>query len=60
MKASTRVLFIVALIIFLLGIVIWGLMLYLTWNLEKPHTLLTELGKMGASLSLITVIGALI
>jgi hypothetical protein len=35
-------------------------MLALTWNVDKPNALLVELGKTGASLSLITAIGGLV
>ena len=43
-----------------IGLAIWSLMLVLTWKEEKPNALLIELGKAGASLSLITAIGGLV
>ena len=42
---------------FLFGIVLWGGMLWLTYSVSDPHELLIEMGKIGASLSFITVIG---
>lgn len=43
-----------------IGLCIWGLMLILTLKIDKPNPLLIELGKVGASLSLITAIGGLV
>lgn len=42
------------------GIALGGAMLLLTWNQEKPHELLIDLGKTGASLSLISVVGGIV
>jgi hypothetical protein len=47
-------------IVIVVGLSIWGAMLILTWNDNKPNSLLIELGKTGASLSLITAIGGLV
>src|SRR4051812_25241735 len=43
-----------------IGLVIWVSMLILTWGIDKPNALLVEMGKTGASLSLITAIGSII
>jgi hypothetical protein len=43
-----------------IGLVIWVIMLILTWGIDKPNALLVEMGKTGASLSFITVIGGII
>lgn len=47
-------------IITIVGIVLWGIMLFLTWNKTSPNELLIDLGKTGASLSLISVVGGLV
>ncbi|HPN69391.1 MAG TPA: hypothetical protein PLZ32_07725 [Saprospiraceae bacterium] len=47
-------------IIILVGLSIWCLMLIVTWDGSKANELLTELGKTGANLSLITAIGGLV
>lgn len=48
------------LIIIIIGLALWGLMLVLTWGDCDPNELLVDLGKNGASLSLISAIGGLI
>jgi hypothetical protein len=42
------------------GLAIWAVMLILTWKEDKPNALLIELGKTGATLSLITAIGGIV
>jgi len=44
----------------LIGLMIWGMMLILTWNFKTPNALLIELGKTGATLALVTAIGGLV
>ncbi|MDB5013203.1 MAG: hypothetical protein JWQ25_1405, partial [Daejeonella sp.] len=56
---STRMIFVLIGIV-LIGIAIWAWMLHLTWTDSTPNVLLVEMGKTGASLSLITVIGGLV
>lgn len=48
------------LLIFISGLILWGLMLFLTWDVQNPNSLMIDLGKTGASLSLISVIGGLV
>lgn len=43
-----------------IGLSIWGFMLKLTWMDDSPNALLIEMGKTGASLSLVTAIGGLV
>lgn len=47
-------------LIIITGIALWAFMLMLTWNEPNPNELLVDLGKTGASLSLISVIGGLV
>jgi len=44
----------------IIGLSIWGAMLVLTWGDNSPNELLLDLGKTGASLSLISVIGGMV
>jgi hypothetical protein len=50
----------ILLVLIITGLTLWGLMLILTWSDDNPNELLIDLGKTGASLSLITVIGGLV
>jgi len=56
---SRNIIFLFALLI-IIGIALWGWMLKLTWGQSSPNELLLDMGKTGASLSLITVIGGLV
>ncbi len=46
--------------VIIFGFAIWTLMLILTWNQDKPNGLLIDMGKTGASLALVTVIGGIV
>lgn len=50
----------ILLIIVVIGLTLWSIMLALTWGDPNPNELLIDLGKTGASLSLISVIGGLV
>lgn len=47
------------LLVIISGLTLWASILWLTWGEKAPNTLLIDIGKSGASLSLITVIGGL-
>ncbi|MEO1214276.1 MAG: hypothetical protein AAFY45_12165 [Bacteroidota bacterium] len=47
-------------LLIIIGLALWGWMLSLTWGQSNPNELLVDMGKTGASLSLITVIGGLV
>ncbi len=54
---TSRSILVILLISFLFGFLLWGGMLWLTFGDTLPNELLIEMGKIGASLSLLTVIG---
>ena len=47
-------------IIALLGLGLWGAMLKLIYNHTSPSALLVHLGKTGATLTILTVLGTLV
>ncbi len=44
----------------LLGLALWGIMLAVTWGESTPNALLVHLGETGATLAILTVLGALV
>lgn len=57
---KSKNLFAIIIIIVLAGLIIWAWMLKLTWGNDEPNELLIGLGKTGASLSLISVVGGIV
>lgn len=58
MKSKTLIIGLIVIIV--IGLILWGLMLALTWGQSTPNELLVDLGKTGASLSLISVVGGVV
>ncbi len=58
MRSAKTIIILVSIIV--VGLMLWAVMLKLTWEDQTPNRLLVEMGKTGATLSLITVIGGLV
>ncbi len=58
MKSSTLTLFLV--LVSIIGLALWGAMLWLTKGEASPNELLVHLGETGATLAVLTVLGGLV
>lgn len=57
---KTRKFTAILIIIIVTGLVIWAIILGLTWGVKEPNPLLIDLGKSGVSLTLVSVVGGMI